>query len=490
MFVCLFISFCTKIVAFFICFLERNKEIYLRLLQQIYIRYSKLRPSWFDRSFVSSFNVTQLVSMPFAQSKWDKYLEFYKPSIEKPMRGCVRRNITFCLSRDGEMNKCQQLQKAAFARRIRPSIKCHQAESASTCTKLLNERRADLMIMSPDMFYQAAKYGSIQALAVEKSSKARFGVAVVKSNSDISLFSSLKNKKSCHSGFGDLASWTVPIGALIQDEVVKPYSCNRAQVIVDYFSGSCVPGAADARVNPNGTGVEKLCQQCVGDTNGHHICDHGSAERYSGEEGAFRCLIEGRGDVAFLSHDTVAKFTDGRSPARWAQNLKSSDYRLLCRNLPSQPTGRFLNDQSFDDILGSRHNNNRPLTHSLITEFQRCHIARIPDPIVVTSMFTPHNVRLEALQLLNQLSDSFLSENAHSFKLAGVFRNRSDLIFSDSANKIQSLRSETAFEDALGDFLPILEQNDNVSCSAALRIVASSLTASTVLMFFLYFVHL
>lgn len=62
--------------------LERNKEIYLRLLQQIFIRYGKLRPSWFDKSFVSSTNVTQLVSMPFTQAKWSKYLGNYHLAIK------------------------------------------------------------------------------------------------------------------------------------------------------------------------------------------------------------------------------------------------------------------------------------------------------------------------------------------------------------------------------------------------------------------------
>jgi len=211
------------------------------------------------------------------------------------------------------------------------------------------------MVMQPDKYYQAARYQSLQALATERSSKPKYGVAVVKSNSDLTMFGQLKGKRSCHTGFGDLAGWLVPIGALIQDQVVDTDKCNRAQVVVDYFSGSCVPGAADARINPNGTGVEQLCQQCVGDDRGRHVCDLQSGERYSGEEGALRCLVEGRGEVAFVSHDTVLKFTDGRSPVPWASDLKSSDFRLLCRNQPSSGSGLLFtaNDRAFDDILGA-----------------------------------------------------------------------------------------------------------------------------------------
>lgn len=447
---------------------ERNKEIYLRILQQVFSHYFKLRPSWFDKSFVSSSNITQLVHMPVQQSRWSKYLEFYIPSIEKPLQGCTRRNITFCLSREGEMTKCQQLQKASFARRIRPSIRCYQADSDQTCIKLLNERRADLMILQPDKFYHAARYQSLQPLAVEQSNKPKYGVAVVRSSSDLTMFGQLRGKRSCHTGFGDLSGWLVPIGALIQDQIVDPAGCNRAHVILDYFSGSCVPGAADARINPNGTGVEQLCQQCVGDDQGRHICDLQSGERYSGEEGALRCLVEGRGDVAFLSHQTIVRYTDGRSPVSWANELKSSDFRLLCRSTNPQSTMGRIQFTASDDILGSRHSplTGRTMTQALITDYHRCNIARIPDPVIATSIYTPLDVRLDALLLLNQLSESFLYHNKNSFRLAGTFRNRSDLIFSDHTERIRSVRADTSLREALGDFLPILQDNDPIACGS------------------------
>lgn len=71
---------------------------------------------------------------------------------------------------------------------------------------------------------------------------------------------------------------------------------------------------------------------------------------------------------------------------------------------------------------------------------------------------------MEALSLLNQLSDTFLYRNRDSFRLAGVFRNRSDLLFSDAAESIHSLRADTSFREALGDFLPILQDNDPIAC--------------------------
>lgn len=52
----------------------RQKEIYLRLLQQIYFRWSPYKPAWFTKSFVSSPNVTQITGIAYNQQNWEGYL--------------------------------------------------------------------------------------------------------------------------------------------------------------------------------------------------------------------------------------------------------------------------------------------------------------------------------------------------------------------------------------------------------------------------------
>lgn len=316
------------------------------------------------------------------------------------------------------------------------------------------------------------RYQSVQALAVETSNNPKYSVAVIRdkaADAGLRMLSQLKGKRSCHGGFGNLAGWTIPIGYLMHDQIVETNSCNRAQVIVDYFSGSCAPGAADARINPNGTGVSQLCSQCIGDEQGLHHCDLDFGERYSGEEGAIRCLVEGRGDVAFVSHDVLQRLTRGRRfPFEWATNLKPSDFRLLCRipaDIFDARTGGFLPVNTID---GQIDNTNRQIGKSLldgsIDDYARCHIARIPDSIIVTSSFTPVNKRLEAMTLLNQLSDIFLDHPQQSFKLAGTFANRTNILFSDHIDHIRLLRPDATLAETLGDFLPLLMNNDPITC--------------------------
>lgn len=479
---------------------DRNKDIYFRSLHLIFNRFSKLRPSWFDKSFVSSTNVTQLVQIFPAKPEdgpvtYSHYLEFFMPSIDKNLQGCPKRNITLCLSKDGELSKCQQLQKAAFSRRIRPQLRCYQADSEETCVRLLNERKADLMILSPDRFYYGARYQSLQALAKEVSNEPQYSVAVVRSNSDLSMLSHMKDKRSCHSGFGHLASWTIPIGFLIRDELVEPTSCNRAQVIVDYFSGSCVPGAADARINPNGTGVQQLCSQCIGDDRGHHHCDLNFGERYSGEDGAIRCLVEGRGDVAFVSHETILRLTNSRFPNSWARDLKSSDFRLLCRipnDLFDSRTGGLLRGNSIDDVNDFHNNNNinsRILHQATIYDYNRCHITAIPDSIIATSMFTPIDIRLDAMYILDRLSETFFGKYKKSFLMAGMFRNRTDRIFSDHVEKLRLFRPDVSLEETLGEFPPFLHSNDPIACYACCTKNTLSIIV-TIFATFLYYILL
>ncbi len=55
-------------------------------------------------------------------------------------------------------------------------------------------------------------------------------------------------------------------------------------------------------------------------------------EDYYGHTGAFRCLVEGGGNVAFVKHTTVMENCDGKRKEWWARNQLTTDFELLCRD--------------------------------------------------------------------------------------------------------------------------------------------------------------
>ena len=173
--------------------------------------------------------------------------------------------------------------------------------------------------------------------------------------------------------------------------------------------------------------------------------------------------------MAFISHKTALKLTDGNGKG-WSEKLRSVDFKLLCRNQSLIKSTLNRNNDDFNTISNpnSVHNSQRFRANSVLlplSQYEKCHLARIPAPIVATSAVTPEELRFEVLQLVTALSDTFTNVVPQSFHLFGVYRNESNLMFSDNTNKITSLPMETTYAEALGSFLPLLEDNDQLFCA-------------------------
>lgn len=136
-----------------------------------------------------------------------------------------------------------------------------------------------------------------------------YGVAVVRKDSSFQSFSDLRGAKSCHTGMSRTAGYIAPLYTLIKLNLIKADQCPHAKALSEFFSGgSCLPGAMSHTYKLDETVSSKLCSLCVGDVDNNNPkskCNLDSSEAFSGYTGAFRCLVEGGGDVAFVKHVTV-----------------------------------------------------------------------------------------------------------------------------------------------------------------------------------------
>merc|ERR1712110_1155918 len=109
------------------------------------------------------------------------------------------------------------------------------------------------------------------------------------------------------------------------------YGCNSIRAAAEYFSKACAPGVHSAefeiRDQDDYWEHSHLCDLCHGSA--RHYCKRNHMEDYYGHTGAFRCLVEGGGNVAFIKHTTVTENCDGKRKEWWARNQLTSDYELL-----------------------------------------------------------------------------------------------------------------------------------------------------------------
>ncbi|EHH16428.1 hypothetical protein EGK_11709 [Macaca mulatta] len=302
-----------------------------------------------------------------------------------------RRSVRWCAVSKPEATKCSQWQRNL--RRVRgPPVSCIKRASPTNCIQAIAANRADAMTLDGGLMYEAGlapyKLRPVAAEVYGTEEKPRthyYAVAVVKKGGRFQL-NELQGLKSCHTGLNRTAGWIVPIGMLrpFLNWTGPPEAIEAA--VARFFSASCVPGA-DKGQFPN------LCRLCVG--TGENKCAFSSQEPYFGYSGAFKCLRDGAGDVAFIRESTV--FEDLSDPA------ERDNYELLCPDNTRKP----------------------------VDKFKECHLARVPSHAVVARSV---NGKEDAIwELLRQAQEKFGKDKSPEFQLFGSPRGQKDLLFKDSA---------------------------------------------------------
>ncbi|KAM9440212.1 serotransferrin-2-like isoform 2-T2 [Clarias gariepinus] len=319
--------------------------------------------------------------------------------------------ITWCTVGHAERNKCDMWTFMSVDDQSNIRIECQDGNTVDDCISKIMRKEADAMAVDGGQVYSAGMCGLVVAMVEEynNESKCNFGsdtssyyaVAVVRRDSGVT-WETLKGRKSCHTGLGRTAGWNIPMGLLHEDTKECDFS--------KYFSESCAPGA-DLESN-----LCKLCKGAEGIRGMVDKCKASTAERYYGYAGAFRCLAEGAGDVAFVKHSTVAENTDGNGPA-WAKGLKSSSFRLIC------PSGS-----------------------AETTEYKMCHLARVPAHAVVTHP----DKRDFVVSFLKEQQALFGHSN--SWVVFNMFKSEGsqNLLFKDSTKCLQEVPSGKNYKEFLG----------------------------------------
>ncbi|KAL2804356.1 serotransferrin isoform 2 [Daubentonia madagascariensis] len=263
-------------------------------------------------------------------------------------------------------------------------LTCVKKASHLDCIKAITANEADAITLDAGWVYEAGLtpnnlkpvvaefYGS-----KEEPQTYYYAVAVVKKGSGFQL-NELRGKKSCHTGLGRSAGWNIPIGLLYCDLPEPRVPLERA--VANFFSGSCVPCA-------DGESFPQLCQLCPG-------CGCSSLEQYYSYSGAFKCLKDGVGEVAFVKHATIFE--------NLANKADRDQYELLCLDNTRKP----------------------------VDEYKDCHLAKVPSHAVVARSVDGKEDLI--WELLNQAQEHFGKDKSKDFQLFSSPHGK-DLLFKDSA---------------------------------------------------------
>lgn len=278
------------------------------------------------------------------------YLSFltenYRNKILK-LYECPLRLVRWCVISDFEKDKCRIMRNAFASRNVKPDLDCVSASSAWECMSMIKNRLADLITLDPADAYRASRYFGLVPLAAEDYGTIDpdterpifYVVAVVKRTDLATNLWNLRTKKACGTAFGDMAGYHVPINYLIQIKELYVTDCNVPKVAGEYLGRCCMPGAMDYNYNTLKTNPRALCLKCY--SKGADYCSRSHREYFYGDTGAFRCINEGGGDVAFVKHTSVQSNTDGRNTDQWAYGLRQTDYELLCKDGTRRSTEKY-----------------------------------------------------------------------------------------------------------------------------------------------------
>lgn len=364
----------------------------------------------------------------------------------KTLNKCPIQMARWCVISDYEMMKCEHMIMAFAAKNLKPDLNCVMGTSVQDCMYKINTGDADLVTLDAADVYVAGKDYGLVPIAFEdyggslvnlgSEMNGYYAVAVARRRDSYLTLFNLKQRRSCHGGMMTAAGWVVAVDKLIETGQIIITDCDANFAVGQYFSKSCVPGILSSYYNPYGTNPINLCEGCG--THGPKRCMRNDEEQYYGSSGAFRCVTEVGGDIAFVRHTTVRENTDGRNDAEWARNRRSDDYELLC------------NDGTRKDI----------------DDWEHCNLGKLPPNAVVTAGFKSQKERGIYWTLLNFAQQFFDADENPDFPMFDSTVDHKDLLFQDASVRLIPVnpRNQTYTAYLGPNFIRSMQRMESIDC--------------------------
>lgn len=276
-----------------------------------------------------------------------------------------RERVSWCTTSLLERKKCLDWARAIEDVNIQwegrepfeLNLDCAQGGDKDHCMTMIDDERADMILLDPGEIGVAGRYHSLTPIMMErygpsKSEAGHYSIGVVKKrHSSIQSLNDLFGKKACFSGVSHMASWTLPLASLIDLPKFEVVDCNNLVKSASYFFGnSCAPNALINKFNPTGDNPQKMSQLC--ERQGGRVGAH--YEPYNGVFSALKCLADPiyllnstdarGGDIAFLPHNAVFLSERLNLPRELRLEVPSrSDLELLCPQGGRAPIDRWQN---------------------------------------------------------------------------------------------------------------------------------------------------